>query len=105
MVYIVLLSCYFMYLCCYILLNFNYKPINVISLLAILEYENYDLKNIVTPVRVNEYRTLLQDAGYDRKKMRFLVNGFTNGFSLGYAGPTKVKRYSPNLKLRIGSAT
>ena len=33
------------------------------------------------------------------------MNGFTNGFSLGYKGPTKVRKRSPNLKFTVGSPT
>ena len=32
-----------------------------------------------------------------------MVDGFTKGFSLGYAGPIKVRRKAPKLKLRVGS--
>ena len=69
----------------------------------IQHYENLNLKNIVTPVRVKVYEKLLKEAGYDAGKTKFLVDGFTNGFSLGYEGPQKVKRKAANLKLRVGS--
>ena len=53
----------------------------------IQHYENLNLKNIVTPVRVKVYEKLLKEAGYDAGKTKFLVDGFTNGFSLGYEDP------------------
>ena len=71
----------------------------------ILNYENYNLKDIVTPVKVEVYEKLLKEAGYDRQKTQFLVNGFKRGFSLEYKGPTKIRRKAPNLKLRVGSQT
>ena len=51
------------------------------------------------------YERLLNQAGYDKLKTQFLVDGFTNGFSLCYQGLAKVKKKAPNLKLRIGSLT
>ena len=35
-------------------------------------------------------------------KTKYLVNSFTEGFSLGYQGPENVRQESPNLKIRIG---
>ena len=54
-----------------------------ICIANILEFENFDLQNIVTPVQVQEYKRLLKEAGYDKRKMNFLVKGFTNGFFIG----------------------
>ena len=48
-------------------------------------------------------KALLREAGYDKDKIIYKVNGFTKGFSLCYQGPKKVKRTSANLKLRVGS--
>ena len=31
------------------------------------------------------------------------MNGFTNGFAIGFQGNCKVKRYAHNLKIRVGS--
>ena len=74
-------------------------------MLEILEAENFDLKSIVTPVKVDVYKELLEQAGYDNQKTQFLVNGFTKGFSLCYEGQKRVRKKSPNLKLRVGSQT
>ena len=41
-----------------------------------------------------------RDAGYDKKETDFLVNGFKEGFSIGYQGPEQVKIKSPNLKFQ-----
>ena len=70
-----------------------------------LFFENYDDFSIVTPVYTDIFEELLIAAKYPTKKTRFLINGFRNGFSLGYRGPKKVKIKSPNLKLRIGNET
>ena len=64
---------------------------------------NGDLDNIITPVDPNRLQKLLEEAIYDQDKTEYLVNGFTNGFSLEYAGNLTRRRLSPNLKLRVGS--
>ena len=60
------------------------------------------MQSIVTPVKVDVLQNLLIETGYDQKEIQFLVSGFRNGFSLGYQGPEKVKKYAPNLKLQGG---
>ena len=50
----------------------------------ILQFSNYDLENIVTPVDADMLERLLSEADYNKEKTMFLVNGFKNGFSLGY---------------------
>ena len=66
----------------------------------ILQYENLDLGNIKTPVNVKVFEKLLKESRYDEAKTAFLVDGFTNGFPIGYAGTEDVKITSPNLKFR-----
>ena len=66
-------------------------------------YENYDLEHIVTPVDVAQLSKLLVETGYHPDKTRFLVEGFTHGFDLGYRGPENVCRRAPNLKFTVGS--
>ena len=61
-------------------------------------YENYDLELVITSVKVVELK-------YDPDKAKFLIEGFTNGFDIGYEGNTNVKMESANLKLRVGSKT
>lgn len=58
---------------------------------------------MITPVDVNRYEQLLNESGYDQHKSAELVNGFTNGFDLGYRGPKDVVMEARNLKLRVGS--
>ena len=66
-------------------------------------FENFDLDNVVTPVKVDVYEQLLKQSGYPENKTEFLVDGFKHGFSLGYQGKEKVQITAPNLKLRVGS--
>ena len=49
---------------------------------------------------------LLIQSNYNGKETEFLIDGFKNGFSLGYHGPEKVQIKSPNLKFReVGDTT
>ena len=64
------------------------------------------MENIFTPVNVTELNHLLEITKYDKQKAKFLVEGFTNGFDLGYRGPeTNIKQESKNLKFTIGNKT
>ena len=74
----------------------------------ILEFMNYDLTSTVTLVDVNRFKGLLQEAGYEEKKIDYLYQGFTNGFNIHYREPLNkkgVRRQAPNLKLRVGNET
>ena len=77
--------------------------INYTYFVDMLLEQNLDLANIVTPVYADQLEIILNQARYDRIKTNFLVQGFRTGFSLGYQGPKKVRRFAPNLKLTIGS--
>ena len=46
---------------------------------------------------------MLVQSKYDNTKTKFLVQGFREGFSLGYQGSDTVKLTAPNLKLTIGT--
>ena len=71
-----------------------------------LYFENFDLETVVTPVNVKAYAELLEQTNYDKGKAKFLIEGFSKGFSLGYNGPLDVKMESPNLKLNgVGTKT
>ena len=61
-----------------------------------------DIDSIVTPIKIDILHQLLIEMQYDQQKTKFLVDGFTNGFKLGYEGDRKVKRTSPNLPLTVG---
>ena len=65
-------------------------------------YENFDLENLITPVDADRLGELLRETNYDESKTNKLVDGFRNGFTLGYCGNPKVKMKSPNLKFQEG---
>ena len=67
-------------------------------------YENLDLSSIRTPVNHDVLESLLKQSNFDKSETEFLIDGFKNGFSIGYEGPEDVKITSPNLKFReVGS--
>ena len=67
-----------------------------------LYFENFDLDSVVTPVNIKRFKQLLDETGYDKKKSEYLIEGFTNGFDIGYRGNEKVKLQAQNLKLNGG---
>ena len=62
-------------------------------------FTNYNLTDIVTPVKANVLKQLLLESDYDSVKTEFLITGFTKGFRLEYTGPRDVQQFAPNLKL------
>ena len=54
----------------------------------------------MTPV----WADVLRETKYDLIETNFIVDGFRNGFDIGYRGPIKgVRRFAPNLQLRVGN--
>ena len=49
---------------------------------------------------VNRLEELLIESQYDKDKTAFLIEGFKQGFDIGYRGPENVQIKSPNLKFR-----
>ena len=70
-----------------------------------LQYSNFNLSDIVTPVNADVLGELLTESGYDAQETGFLVQGFKKGFSLGYSRKEKVQLKAQNLKLRVGNPT
>ena len=57
-------------------------------------------------MKIYELKSLLHQSGYDKRKSDYLINGFENGFSIGYDRPQDVQHRSPNLKFRgVGNKT
>ena len=48
---------------------------------------------------------LLREANYDQSETDFLLDGFRNGFDIGYRGETNIQQTAPNLKFVIGNKT
>ena len=65
-------------------------------------FENYDVTNIITPVKVDVYENMLRTCGYDKIKSKYLVQGFKKGFSLKFEGNNQVRRTAPNLPFSVG---
>ena len=61
--------------------------------------------DIVTPIKGGKLKDYLTKSNYDKKKSDHLLDGFLNGFSIGYQGPTNRRDTSRNLPIHIGSLT
>ena len=66
-------------------------------------FENFDLDNIVTPIKASTLKKILDEFDYDKQKTKQLYQGFQEGFTLRYEGDPHIKLTAPNLKLRVGS--
>ena len=71
----------------------------------ILQFENLDTENLFSPVDYKALEKLLSDTKYNKEKTKYLVDGFRDGFDLGYRGPENIKLESKNLKFTIGNKT
>ena len=70
---------------------------NSLTVKEVFYHYNYNLTQIVTPVNANRLEFMLHKSGYDEVETAFLVDGFHNGFDLGYCGPTKRQDRSKNI--------
>ena len=68
----------------------------------ILQFSNFDLESVVTPVDIEVYDNLLQEVNYNKEKAQFLVELFRSGFLLEYHGRQEVQLTSQNLPFHIG---
>ena len=47
---------------------------------------------------LKSYNFTWEDTKYNEEETKFLVDGFKNGFDLGYRGPEEIQQTSNNLK-------
>ena len=69
----------------------------------VLRYSNKNWAEIITPINVKQFKRLLDECDYDKKKTADLILGFERGFDLGYRGPHNRTDCSNNIPLKIGS--
>ena len=65
-------------------------------------FENFDLDNMITPVKVEMFISELQKSNYDTNETDFLESGLTNGFDIGYNGPQTRRCTAENIPFRDG---
>ena len=66
-------------------------------------FSNFDIENLCTLVKAEVLDDLLKKTNYPDEKKKFLIKGFTSGFSLGYKGPMNRKDTSRNIPFTIGN--
>ena len=64
--------------------------------------QNHNLDSITTPLNVGCFQELLEQTNYDKAEMDFLVNGFTEGFDIGYRGVENHQSTSKNIPFTVG---
>ena len=76
----------------------------MVVILGLIEDEpvNHNMTDIVTPVKIDSYKQLLLEAEYNETEVHFLIDGFTNGFSINYEGPRKRTDTAQNIPFSIG---
>ena len=72
------------------------------DILEVKRFENYNLTDIVTPLNVEKFKQLLEESKYEAEESQFLIDGFTNGFDIGYRGPTTRQSKSKNIPFTPG---
>ena len=72
---------------------------------APLYCENFDLENVITPVKANKLINYLRRTKYDEEEIKFLEQGFTKGFSIEYHGPQNRQSQSNNIPFTVGNKT
>ena len=65
-------------------------------------FSNLELEKIVTPIDVRKLEELLKWSGYNPGKTKFLIDGFRNGFDIGYRGPEDRNDTSQNIPFHDG---
>ena len=72
----------------------------------LIGFENFNLEEIVTLVKVNKFEQILRESSYDKfdtENFQFLVNGIKHGFPLGFEGDRKdMKQRAPNIRFTVG---
>ena len=64
---------------------------------------NLDLETITTPLNVDRFEQFLVEEEYNTTEHDFLIDGFRNGFDIGYTGPTNRQSQSENIPLTTGT--
>ena len=62
-------------------------------------FENFNLTDIVTPIKIDRFEELMKASGYEESKIKFLIDGFKNGFDIGYEGPMNRRAVSKNIPI------
>ena len=63
---------------------------------------NLDIETIVTPIKVTKFNQLLLDAKFPEEDWKFLIQGFTEGFDIGYNGPKNRRSIADNIPFSTG---
>ena len=68
----------------------------------VMYYQNLNLKSVVSPVKSERLINDLKAANYDPLEVKFLENGFKQGFDIGYQGPKNRTSTAENIPFTVG---
>ena len=63
------------------------------------EIHDFNLNDIVTPIKVDNYEKLLHSTNYNKVLAQNLIKGFRKGFDIGYRGPLARRNIANNIPL------
>ena len=61
------------------------------------------METLETPLDVDKYEQLLHESNYNPEEVSFLINGFREGFDIGYTGPQNRQSQSKNIPFTVGN--
>ena len=67
-----------------------------------LEFQEENWSEVLTPINVEVLRDLLGQTGYPQDKSDYLINGFMEGFDIGYRGPLNRKKFVRKYSIEAG---
>ena len=73
--------------------------------ITVQHLKNFNLDDILTPIKVDKLRELLINTKFDPQETEFLFKGFSEGFDFGYRGPKNHTNLSWNIPIHVGSKT
>ena len=71
----------------------------------VLDFTEPNWVNIVTPINTTVLNEYLRASQYPKEKSHRLIQGFENGFDIGYQGPKNRTDESSNIPLKTGTPT
>ena len=70
---------------------------------SVKNYVCHEVDDIVTPINYKILEDLLQSTSFEQEKISKLVDGFRDGFDLGYEGPIDRIDKSDNIPFTVGN--
>ena len=66
-------------------------------------WTNYKVDEVMTPLNVDRLAKYLKWSNYNHQKAKHLIQGFSDGFDIGYRGPVMRREKANNIPITVGS--